>query len=740
MALCLLAANVVAAGPRTFVYTNKASGYFTGLTTAANSSEYHGLNIAGRKVLEDYRIEVDGVLLARDSATGVTVEPWSLTRAYAHGVTEVVTLLDGRDALVVTVSSPTPHVFGFTPVIPKSVVGPDLSRSLEGPLIIARPYKKGAGSQPDLRSVVASGVASGGVTTRDSSPVESGNAAGTVVTKPVREATFFVVAADSTYASEKLVQRLSRESARLVAARRARIETLLADCSIETENARFNEAVRWLKASGDALITESPGPGIWAGLYWFNQNWGRDTFISLPGLTLVTGRLDDARRILLAFAKYQKTDERDPLFGRIPNRVNSPTDIIYNTADGTPWFVREAYEYVLASGDLAFAREIYPAVKRATDGTLKYRVDTNGLLVHDDADTWMDAKWEGQIPWSARGNRAVDVQALWIAQLEAAARLAHLVTDKESSEVWEREAKRVRTSFREMYANPATGGLYDHLNADGSRDAQTRPNEIFALTVPLDPLLSMKEGSGVVREVFNNLAYPYGIASLAQTDPNFHAVHHDPRWHFDSAYHNGTVWVWNAGPVITSLARYNRQELAWALTQSMVDQTLDIGCVGTLSELIDAIPRDGKITPSGAESQAWSIAEFLRVVYQDYLGVHTDVVAERIEIDPALPKALGRVTAVIPYGRDRVALRLEPQAGGSVRCVVTAKKLGGPIEIVFGRAGVEGAVSATLRPGATMEHVVRRRPLAPDADPGELRFVVPDVTTLDRTPKMTFKP
>lgn len=505
-------------------------------------------------------------------------------------------------------------------------------------------------------------------------------------------------------AARDLRLRLSRAVGALAAARRDRIANLLLDTYVETADPRFDKALAWCKASGDALVTEQAGPGIWAGLYWFNNYWGRDTFISLPGIALATGRYDDARRILESFARYQKTDERDPLYGRIPNRVNSPTDIIYNTADGTPWFVREAYEYVRISGDRQFAREIYPAIRRATDGTLRYRVDANGLLVHGDADTWMDAQVEGRVPRTPRGDRAVDVQALWYAQLDASARLAALTGDKESAARWEREADRVRASFRRLFLDPKTGRLADHLNPDGTRDTQVRPNQIFALTVPLTPLLDDAEGARVLREVVNELTYPYGVASLSQRDPKFHPYHHDERWHYDSAYHNGTVWVWNAGPVVETLARYGREDMAYELTMSMVAQVLDMGAVGTLSELVDAIPRDGRLTLSGTETQAWSVAEFVRVFYLSYLGVRIDRDRLFLGFEPALPQALGTVRAVVPHGSGRVEVTMEPLGEGRTR--VKALYRDGPI---------------------TRESVYVRPKFAPGADPGPLRFAVPEI-------------
>ena len=178
------------------------------------------------------------------------------------------------------------------------------------------------------------------------------------------------------------------------------------------------------------------------------------------------------------------TNESDPLYGRIPNRIR-PDEVIYNTADGTPWFVREAYEYDLYSGDSTFASEIFPVVKRSIEGTIKYRLDENGFLRHDAADTWMDAKIEGTIPWSSRGDRACDIQALWYRQLIAGVKLAQLVEEESDViEGWIDLADRVRQNFTTSFVTPDNSGIYDHLNPDGTPDQQYRPNQMFCLTVP----------------------------------------------------------------------------------------------------------------------------------------------------------------------------------------------------------------------------------------------------------------
>ena len=159
----------------------------------------------------------------------------------------------------------------------------------------------------------------------------------------------------------------------------------------------------------------------------------------------------------------------------MPNRLNLD-GVLYNTTDGTPRFVMQVREYLKYTGDTAFVKEIYPAVKTATDASLRLYTDNRGYLTHADADTWMDAKRQGKYPCSPRGDRAVDVQALWYEQLTAAAGLARYMGRKDDEQRWATAAGRLRDSFREDFTDAAAGMVYDHLNADGTPDMQLRPN------------------------------------------------------------------------------------------------------------------------------------------------------------------------------------------------------------------------------------------------------------------------
>lgn len=437
-------------------------------------------------------------------------------------------------------------------------------------------------------------------------------------------------------------------------AHRNAIDDILNRSRVLTSDHRYNRAVAWAKLTSYFLVTEEFGKGIWAGLPWFKNNWGRDTFIALPGTLLVSGMFDDARDVILNFLRYQDRNPASPTYGRVPNRVQSATDIIYNTADGTPWLIRELYEYLQYTGDMELARQVYPDIKLALEGAIEKFVDAEGFLTHDDADTWMDARIMGNLPWSARGNRANDIQALWHNALLIGARLATYAGDEPSGARWQGMADVLRTRFTKRFWNARTKTLADRITADNRRDEKIRPNQLMVISIPMiEPLLNEGQEEAVVRQAVTSLLYPYGIASLSQDDPYFHPFHHNDTWHhYDAAYHNGTVWGWNAGFTVTALCRHRQTRLAWKLAGNLADQILDLGCRGSMSELIEAIPKKpGQLHLSGTWAQAWSTSEFVRNAHQDFGGFQPRLLDGELHLHPHLPDDWTDFSATFPFGQ-----------------------------------------------------------------------------------------
>ena len=422
---------------------------------------------------------------------------------------------------------------------------------------------------------------------------------------------------------------------------------------IQCSDTVFSNAVRWAHTQLLNLLAEHDSL-LYAGIPWFNEGWGRDTFISLPGL-LVTGHTDVARKLLMRFAGWIDRDPNSPTYGRIPNRVRPGEEIVYNTADGTPWWILGCYQYGLYARDYEFWRPLLGdsgAITLALDGALA-KCDTFGFLTHSDADTWMDAVGE-KGPWSPRGNRAVEVQTLHHASLDAAVRMAEVLPQSVSQATLDkrREAKRkIERNFFPEFLAPTQDRFYDHLNSNGSPDTLFRPNQLYAATVPLTPLIPPLVQTRMVEQVSSELIERYGVLSLSPQSPLFHPFHQDEHYPKDAAYHNGTVWVFLSGPAKTALVKEGRADLALQLAEYEANLALTRGCVGSLPELLDAMPRKGEKEPalSGTVSQAWSLAEFLRTLYQDILGIRPVRVKGKIEpfwlFDPRVPETWGKTTA-----------------------------------------------------------------------------------------------
>lgn len=469
--------------------------------------------------------------------------------------------------------------------------------------------------------------------------------------EPVRSMTVILAFASTAEQAEKKAATLAMTDA--IADEKRSRHRLLTRSTLATSDAEYNKALNWAKAASQLFVVEEFGTGIWAGLPWFRDNWGRDTFIALPGTMLVSGQFADAKAVLSNFARYQNLKEpRDQEYGRIPNRVAAGDSIIYNTVDGTPWMLREALEYIRYTGDREFAQQMYKLAVPYFEGAIANYMDQDGLLAHDSADTWMDARIENKQPWSARGPRAVEIQALWYTSLQTGAYLAAQAGDSARSAQWSALAARAKDSFLRLYWDGKV--MADRLREDASRDTKVRPNQLMLVSIPFDHFVPPAVQAHVTRNAVSELLYPYGIASLSQNDPYFHPRHENPDFHHkDAAYHQGTIWGWNAGFTVTALNRFGYQDLSWPLAQNLGRQILGLGTLGNMSELLDALPHEGgKLKPSGTYAQSWSVAEYARNGYQDFVGFQPNLLENTLAFNPAIPTAWSRFHAQLPFGVD----------------------------------------------------------------------------------------
>jgi predicted glycogen debranching enzyme len=354
----------------------------------------------------------------------------------------------------------------------------------------------------------------------------------------------------------------------------------------------------------------SAGRTVIAGYHWF-IDWGRDTMIALPGLTLATGRAEEARDILRTFAGY--VDQ-----GMLPNNFPDRAGAVpgYNTADATLWYVLAVRAYAEATGDAALVDELMSVLCDIVDwhvrGT-RYGIGVDpadGLLRAGQPGvqlTWMDAK-VGDWVVTPRIGKPVEIQALWYNAVRSiAAFLA--ARDDDRSVAYAALAERTRNSFRNRFWRPEVGYLADVVDAQSGDELQLRPNQIFALSLPY-ALLEGAAAELVLTVVARALLAPYGLRSLSPDDPAYRGDYGGDPVRRDGAYHQGPVWTWLMGAYVEAHVRVYGNRAAGLDLLRPFEHHLRDGCLGNVSEILEGDPPH---LPRGAVAQAWGVAEVLRV-------------------------------------------------------------------------------------------------------------------------------
>jgi glycogen debranching enzyme len=675
--------------PREFIYTDKGAAHLSGEAVGADTRSYHGFYIAMHEFLDGWTLRLEnGVEVGPATAAAARVYPDRLVRTHrlpsGEEITEIVTLLDRANGLRVLYESVPSGRFEIVPRVDMRFIWrvgkPAYAvQWSDGILCLARQDRllTPEGEHPAWLALAVTGARefipdgryldvrypkdAARRAMAQASPYVPGAIVGMIPPRiPAGTIELIVAAAEAADAAAGRARRLRAEAFDLATARRERFERLLVHSLVRTGVERDDRALAWARISLDNLIMEQRGVGIYAGFYWFTTYWGRDSFIVLPGACLVNGDFDTAETILRSFAGFQERDRASPREGRLPNFV-TVDQVQFAGIDGTWWFVRALDELWRRSGRDGFVQEMAPVVIRAVEGALRHAVDEYGFLKHGDGETWMDAGGEAN-PYSPRGNRAVEVQALFHRGLLVAAHLAERFGSIEGApgglsgqklvERYRSQAEKLAESFHALFW--VDGRLADHLNADGPPDPQLRPNGLLAVLAS-PTLFSERERALVAREAAQNVVQPWGVQSLAASDMHFHPKHLDlDRYYYDEAYHNGDVWLWLSGPYISALTRPGSGG-AFTQTQMLMDEILDEGAAGTLQEIRDGVQAASDDEFGGATSQAWSLSELLRTVVDDYLGLDVDLTAEPplISFYPSPPlgwKSLTVRTRIGEYG------------------------------------------------------------------------------------------
>ncbi|MEA2570733.1 MAG: hypothetical protein QOI24_2734 [Acidobacteriota bacterium] len=359
------------------------------------------------------------------------------------------------------------------------------------------------------------------------------------------------------------------------------------------------------RAAGDEPRT------VIAGYHWFTD-WGRDTMISLEGLTLTTGRNREAGSILRTFAGYVRD-------GLIPNMFpEGKNEGVYHTADATLWFFHGIRRYVDATNDQQTLKQLLPILHDIIDHHLRgtrfgIGVDPRDGLLRQGQDgyqlTWMDAKVDGWVVTPRRG-KAVEINALFYNALLLLEEWTRAEGDTARADALRDRAATARSSFNARFWYAEGGYLYDVVDGeDGRDDPALRPNQLFSISLD-HPVLDSERWERIVNVVRDELLTPVGLRSLSRSHPEYRKTYHGDLRTRDAAYHQGTVWSWLIGPFIDSWLKVHpgdrdgARELLRGLEQHLTE-----ACIGSVSEVFDA---EEPYTPRGCIAQAWGVAELLR--------------------------------------------------------------------------------------------------------------------------------
>ncbi len=378
---------------------------------------------------------------------------------------------------------------------------------------------------------------------------------------------------------------------------------LAADQFIITPAGRVEDAAR-AHAAGDEVRT------VIAGYHWFTD-WGRDTMISLEGLTLTTGRQTEAGYILRTFGHYIRD-------GLIPNLFpEGEKEGLYHTADATLWFFHAIDRYLAATGDRVTLRILLPKLMDIVEHHLRgtrfgIGVDPQDGLLRQGQEgyqlTWMDAKVGDWVVTPRRG-KAVEINALWYNALRLLEGWMRTERGDGAANSLAEHAERARRSFNQRFWNDRLGYLYDVVDGENGDDPACRPNQVLAIALP-HPILDRERWAKVLDVVREQLVTPVGLRSLAPGHPDYKPKYYGDLRSRDAAYHQGTVWGWLIGPFVDAWIKVHPEDRGGA--RRFLDgfmNHLGQACIGSISEIFDA---EDPYTPRGCVAQAWSVAEVLR--------------------------------------------------------------------------------------------------------------------------------
>ncbi len=358
-----------------------------------------------------------------------------------------------------------------------------------------------------------------------------------------------------------------------------------------------------LLSTDNFIVKKGEGKSVIAGYHWFGD-WGRDTLVSLPGLTLVTKRYDDAKQILESFSKYCQK-------GLIPNAfMDRDSKAVYNTVDASLWYIDRVFQYMKYTNDKEFLEKIWGTLdsiifdyKNGTDFGI--HMDEDYLISHDPGLTWMDVKIGDYYP-TPRSRKAVEIQALWYNALRIMSRFSNMLEKEDSYYLL---SKKVKESFNNQFDQ-----LYDVID---TKDTSFRPNLTFLVSLD-HTMIEEHTQKKIVEDTRDKLFTIVGLRTLSPDDPNYKGSYFGD-YNKDIAYHNGTIWPWLTGSFIKAFVKVKKHGDVWRefAYKNFIKPLINLygpNWDGSIHEIFDG---DSIHEPRGCITQAWSVAEILRAWVED---------------------------------------------------------------------------------------------------------------------------
>ena len=629
---------------RRVTLTSPLGSVYSTETLRENRFVDQGWRIDGAEVLEDYSIWLDHRPLDRSKAVRVEVYPHQFKRFYPDGLVEKVSLLDSLHVLVVELDNCNAKEVIAYPLFRETERNQGYVTNFDrNIMLMGRQNHLQRIDEYDRPAVVAMTWQGENLWTAgfyDTTTINGSFAPSNIRTvNPVTRHTLIFAAGDSAQPTLTAIKFAGKNHERMLAKREARFEKFLNDSYFRTNDSTFDKALRWAMLSLEGLMMDGNHVELLSGVPAGTTSHEEDVAVAFRGAALVNGRFEKAAQLLRRAA-----DDVD----RHPSALSSMM------------FTRNVLEYLNATGDSSLLKEVYPLIKRGIEKNLSSHTDSSGFLLHGDGETWMHAAGpRGEL--TPRGNRAVEVQALWAQQLAAGVILATRLNDVASTTRWAAARTRLSSNFGKTFVDRRDTMMVDRLLPSGSADHAVRPNGLFAL----DFVEEGRMRDRIFQKLTESIVYPHGVGSLSQTDAAFRPYHHDePNYPSNAGKFNGVISSWMSGEWTDRAVKYGFADVAYTVTSNQVRQILDQGPVGTLPECVDVVSKSGSDSPesSGKYSHAPALAEFIRTAYQSYFGVQIHPTSDghpSVSIEPRLPKGFTSIDADIRIGAGQIHVEVD---------------------------------------------------------------------------------